>query len=279
MINEELTTIKIIGCGNNKIKDDLLILILSIAKNVSSPVEFTFLTADFPTLHSEYISLKKENVDYFDSILKSKNPKSSFKTINISEMVQKDVLSSINKNSTYSPYSYLRLYMHRIPQLTGKYLYLDTDTIVAKDIKELYDTNISEYELAAVKDFYGSRWINPKYCNSGVLLLNLEEIRKTNLFENALKRVLKLRMFMPDQSAINHYCRKKLILNRKYNHQSPKMKEGIVIHHFSKKIFFFPIIRAKNIKPHEIDSVHKVYKIHEYDEIFNEYLKLKDKIK
>jgi len=268
---------KLLLCGNNKVKDDLLILILSIIKTIDEPVEIHFLTGDFSFLNPDYIPLKEENISYYKKILKEKNNESDFKVHDISSLVIEDLRKSKNKKTVYSPYSFIRLYITQLLEFTRKILYLDTDVIICKDIKDLYETDISKYEFAACLDYYGRHWINKRYCNSGVMLINLDLCRERKLFERCLEKIKTKRMFMPDQSSLNKLVKDKLILDDKYNNQSPKQKEigDIVIRHFSKKIFYFPYFRTANIKPHMVDKVHKVLKFYEHDDILNEYLERK----
>lgn len=270
--------IQIMLCANDKVKDDILVLLLSIIKNVSAPVDIHFLTADFTFLKPEFIKIKEENAKFFDSLLKEKWPDANFIVHDITDLVSENLKKSKNKKTTYSPYCLLRLFSAKLDYIPEKILYLDTDTIVAKDIKDLYETDLSNYDIAAVRDFYGRHWINKNYCNSGVLLLNIKAIREGCLFDKCIEMVQKKRMFMPDQSAINKYCKRKLYLPDEYNYQNPKMGENIVIHHFSKKIFYLPFFHTVNIKAHNVEKVHSFFKIHEYDDILNKYLELKNNL-
>ena len=70
-----------------------------------------------------------------------------------------------------------------IPEIPDKILYLDIDMMAAKDISELYNIDISEYEYAAVREKYGSKIIRPDYINAGMLLLNMNKIKETGLLK------------------------------------------------------------------------------------------------
>lgn len=270
---------QVVICGNNKIKDDLLILILSIVKNVSIPLEIHFLTANLENLNKEYIPLKKENADFYNKLLKTKNKDSSFTVHDITNLVEKEIYFSSNRKTGYTPYIFLRLFIDRLDFLNDKVLYLDTDIIVNSDLNSLFSIDISNYEFAACLDYYGKDWISKKYINSGVILFNLEKCKKTNLFKKCLSFMKNRKLIMPDQSALNKCVESKLIIDSKYNYQSPKVPTSkVVIHHFSKKIFFFPIFSTKNIKPHDVDNVHKVLKLFCYDDILEDYKKYKDKL-
>ncbi len=89
--------------------------------------------------------------------------------------------------------TYYRLYISEVlPKNIQKALYLDSDLIVEQDLKELWNTDISKYVLGAIEDIEGidsrNRLDLPnKYFNAGVLLLNLNKLRKTNLLSTSVK--------------------------------------------------------------------------------------------
>ena len=157
-----------------------------------------------------------------------------------------------------------------IEELPDKILYIDTDIICYKDIKELFDIDISQYELAVATDCIGRKAINKKYMNSGVILMNLKRIRKTESFEKAREMCNNKWMMMPDQSAIYRCCKEKLYLPDKYNEQKAR-KEDTVIRHFSMTIRWLPIFHLVNIKPWNVEKVHEKYHIFDYEDIIEQY--------
>jgi lipopolysaccharide biosynthesis glycosyltransferase len=76
-------------------------------------------------------------------------------------------------------------------------LYIDVDAVVLGDVRELWDTDLEGAALGAVIDCEGepeafaARWDLPQsdrgYFNSGVLLLDLDQIRARKLFTAALQ--------------------------------------------------------------------------------------------
>lgn len=132
-------------------------------------------------------------------------------------------------------------------------------------------------------DYYGKWFFKNKkfkfdYVNSGVLLLNLEKIRQTKLFERARKMCQDKKMFMPDQSSINKLSIGKKIEKRKYNEQR-KLKKDTVFQHFTTSFRFFPFFHKVTIKPWDIDKVHQKLKIFEYDDIIMRISKNKKRTK
>lgn len=81
---------------------------------------------------------------------------------------------------------------------------------------------------------------------------------------------------LADQAALNKTISHRKLVNRKYNEQEERPREDTVLHHFSNNFKFWPYFHVQKVKPFEIDKVHEVLKITEYDDILNEYSKLKD---
>lgn len=173
----------------------------------------------------------------------------------------------------------LRLFADELPELPERILYLDDDIIVRQNIDKFYHQNLDHTELVGVLDHYG-RWFFHNqfkifdYINSGVLLLNMPEIRKTQLFARVRQLMQTKKMFMPDQSAINKLAKTKKIAPRRYNEQR-KLHSNTAIQHFTTSFRFFPYFHTLTVKPWQVDLVHKKLKLHEYDSLLNQYLQLK----
>ncbi|MBR6127486.1 glycosyltransferase family 8 protein [bacterium] len=116
-------------------------------------------------------------------------------------------------------------YRLKIPELIKekKVLFLDVDIVVRYDIAELYSYDISDCYFAGVEDkqYEMRERINlpydQQYTNGGVLLMNLDKLRKDNFYEFS-KKMLSERTFLNDQDAVNEFSGKKLLgLPLKYN--------------------------------------------------------------
>ena len=83
--------------------------------------------------------------------------------------------------------TYYRLVINEVlPKHIEKVLYLDCDLIIEQDLKNLWDIDISDVILAGVEDNLSISKANKlkihgKYCNAGVLLLNLKRLRNIDL--------------------------------------------------------------------------------------------------
>ena len=107
--------------------------------------------------------------------------------------------------------TYYRLRIPEIlPENIQKALYLDGDMIIEQDLKELWDVDMSDYMLGAVEDEEGIEsgmrlGLTKKYFNAGLLLLNLNKLRKINLIRDGISYLGKNRerIIYQDQDILN----------------------------------------------------------------------------
>ncbi len=246
---------------------------MSAIKHTNDQLNIYILTADVSELNKDYSPLTENQIEILNKVVKERNPLSNVTLIKLGQDFNDWILSSSNKNNSYTPFAFLRLFADTV-DLPNKIIYLDTDIMLNGNIKELMDTNISNHEMAVVLDRYGRFFIKPSYFNSGVLLMNMKKIKESGLLKKVRDYCSKKKMGFPDQSALNKFCKNKLYLPRKFNEQG-KLRNDTIIHHFSKKIKWFPIFHTINIKPWNIDDVQNKYKCHAYDATYEEYLKIK----
>lgn len=267
----------ILFCGNDKMEEGLFLSSLSLKNNIKEPLHIYVLTIRFSYERKPYFPVSNELVDYLDTILKQSNPDSFVKLIDITELFAKQVPLA-NLGTRFTPCCMLRLYADKISELPDKILYLDTDILCRRDISELYHEDMTGHEIAGVPDHYG-KWLFHRqlfkfdYINSGVLLMNLKLIRKTGLLEKCREKCVEKKMFMPDQSALNELSTSIKLLPRKFNEQK-KLKDDTVLQHFTTTFRFWPWLHSLTVKPWQIDKVHNILRIHEYDDLFDEYTAL-----
>lgn len=118
-----------------------------------------------------------------------------------------------------------------LPQY-NKVIYLDADMVVNRDIQHLFDIDIGQNSIAAVKDYamkgfikyktmcrdacgsltaeeYLKQYLGMKnpydYVQSGTLVLNTEKIRKTGTDQLILQDLCKTSYWFPDQDLINKH--------------------------------------------------------------------------
>ena len=269
----------ILYCGDQGIARGLLVSILSLLKHHKTPLFIYILTINYQNV----TPFSKKSAKFLDKLVKEKNPKSFVKLIDATDVFVKD-LPKKNMKTYFTPSSMLRLYIDKIPELPkDKILYLDYDVVCRGDITEFYQTDLEGIEAAGVLDIYGKNFYHfnfPKtdYMNSGVMLFNMTECKKTKMFERAVGLCKRRKMLLADQMALNKMIKNRKLLPRKYNEQGERPRKDTVLHHFSNNFKFLPFFHVQKVKPYEVEKIHKILKITEYDNILKEYEKLKDNL-
>ncbi|MBQ2672569.1 glycosyltransferase family 8 protein [Candidatus Saccharibacteria bacterium] len=273
----------ILYCGDQGIKNGVLVSILSILMRSGKENEYHFYIATIDYKNTK--PFQKSTVKFLDTLAKSYNCNNLVELIDATEVFVND-LPDKNMGSYFTPCSMLRLYINRMPEIASlkRVLYLDYDVIARGDFGDFYNTDMDDVEAAGVVDIYGKYFyhyrglFNFDYINSGVMLFNMNECLKNNVFGRATQLCKKRKMMLADQAALNKVISKRKLMPRKYNEQADKPKNDTVLHHFSNNFKFWPYFRVQKIKPFEIDKIHSVLKITEYDDIFKEYEKLKENL-
>ncbi len=268
----------ILYCGDRNILDGLILSVLSLKNHTDRPLCIQVLTMNFEHEGREFHALRQEDLVLLDRTLREKNPDSRIQVINIENLFQKN-LPQANLATRFTPCCMLRLYADLVDEIPARTLYLDTDVLCRKLFDRFYDQPMEDAELAGVLDYIG-RWFfhnrpfQMDYLNSGVLLLNMKRIRENGLFEECRERCRRKRMFMPDQSSLNKLTETRLIWPRAYNEQRI-LRDDTIFQHFTTGFRFRPVFHMLCVKPWEIDRVHNVLKLNEYDELYEEYGRLK----
>ena len=268
----------VLYCGDQGIARGVLVSILSLIKHNNLPLNFYILTINYENTKP----FKEKTAKFLDSLVKKKNSKSFVKLIDATDVFVKN-LPKKNMGSYFTPCSMLRLYIDKIPEIAklDRVLYLDYDVVCRADISEFYNTDLDGIEAAGVLDIYGKNFyhyhglFNFDYMNSGVMLFNMKECLRTKMFGKAVKLCEKRWMMLADQAALNKSIRYRKLLPRKYNEQGERPRDDTVLHHFSNNFKFWPYFRVQKVKPFEVEKIHDVLKITEYDDVLNEYDKLK----
>lgn len=261
--------LNIMFCGDSNAREGIFLSALSICKNTSQDINIYILTASI----DKYRAI---NQDFADKIMQNRLIKrKKGVTVTIIDMTETfgAYLPLANMATRFTPLCMLRLFADTAPQIPDKILYLDADVMCRKDFGDMYDLDISQYEIAGVPDRYG-KWFfgnifKHSYLNSGVLLMNMKKIRQSGLFQRCRELCREKKLFMPDQSALNKLAEKRTIPS-KYNSQG-KIKEDTVFKHFTTYFKFFPYIRAVTVKPWHTEKLHDELKIYEFDDILDEY--------
>lgn len=124
--------------------------------------------------------------------------------------------------------SYCRLFLDCIlPAEVDRVLYLDSDVLIVGDLSDLWSLDMGEYCVAGVKDCLGKKYYellglndNANYCNSGVMLQNLQLWRSKNIGDRIREYVSKNGgyVFFMEQTVYNAVFQGQiLILPPRYN--------------------------------------------------------------
>lgn len=274
MKNENI--IPIILVANNNFINQVAALITSIVDNSSQKnlLRFYILNSDITEQNK---TLLKQHIYKYNK----------FHQINFVDMkkyTSNQMLQKYLNNDTYiTPETYYRFYIIEMFNEYKKVLYLDCDMIVVDDIWKLYTINIDNYYAAVVEDFavvnsfiknrqeiyskftwkqYLEEKLHKKdkVCfNAGMLLLNLDSLRKNNIEQKLFDFLEKESPLQyQDQDVLNSVfdCKVKFI-DEKFNLlQSRFTKEPVIVHYIGGN------------KPWNS------YKANEYFELYWKYLKL-----
>ena len=270
--------INVLFSGNEKVFDGVLTCVLSILKRTDTkePFRFYVYTMDATRVMPKYTPISDPMIEFLDGIVKEYNVENSMVKVDVTELYVKEFAYCPNEQAYCSAYTLLRLFADIVPDMPDKLLYLDVDILFNRDIRLLYDIDITEYEYAAARDHYGKYLLNPNYINAGVLLFNMKKIRETGLLEKSRKLIKEKKLVFADQSAVYRSTTKKKMLPQRFNDQK-FLHKHTVVRHFSKRLFYLPYPHTDNIKQWRVSDIHRVFGYYVFDDILYEYIYLKNK--
>ena len=267
----------ILFCGDKNVQDGLLIAVLSLLENTQEHLDIYVLTLDMSMNGRIYSPIEQTFVDYLNETVSAQYDDRLYTKLIDTTDLFKDETPDANLSTRFTPCCMLRLFADKIDEIPDRILYLDTDVICRRDFGDFYYQNMDGVEIAGVLDYYGS-WFFRKnifkrdYLNSGVLLMNMCELRKTGLLSSCRHMCTTKQMFMPDQSALNKLSVSKRICEIKYNDQR-RLHSDTVFQHFTTHFRFFPYVRTETVKPWQTEEVTTILHIpeSEYGALFAKY--------
>lgn len=144
--------------------------------------------------------------------------------------ISKDMVEGLPLIQHFRLATYFRVLSPMILKDLNKLLYLDADMIIDGNIRKLWEINIDNYVLAAVReeavgdlDKRLNIPTNYKYFNAGTVLLNLKKIREEKIFEKVLSYLKEnsSEMLYLDQDALNALIYKEwLEIDEKWNYHN-----------------------------------------------------------
>ncbi len=192
--------------------------LLSLLKNNPGPIEVVILSADLGAQDSESIRPLEA--------LRARFPELSLRFIAV-DTKRFDRLDTNADLSHISRETYFRYLLPEVLPDRKRVLYLDADLLICASLKTLWETPMGEAYVAGVRDVPLTKLGHPTtvgiaahepYINAGVLLFNLEAMRRDNLTERLLHLSAERTLPFMDQDALNLACRKRIhLLPAAYN--------------------------------------------------------------
>lgn len=259
--------IHVLQTGNSKIFQGICLNVLSMMKHTKEPIHLHIMTMEISWSNVPKISL--ESCEYLRKVMKGFNFANEVSYYDVSKEFEETFKDTPNMNPKYSPASLIRLLFTRYIDC-DKLIYLDADTMTCASLQEFEKIDIENKEMAVCLDYLGKFWIKKDYFNSGVLYINVKRVKETGLFEKAIELLQHKKLYFSDQSALYKFCKERVYIPFRFNEQR-SIKEDTVIKHFCKGIRYFPFFKVYNYKQWNVKMLHKFFKMHDFDDIFEDY--------
>jgi len=147
--------------------------------------------------------------------LEAQTPNYSVRCVDVSKYINPH-LDNLPKNSKYiTKETYYRIIIPSLLSEYNKAIYIDCDLVVLGDISKFYDFDVSKHMVAGVrnplheimKEHIEELGLDPyKYINAGVLLMNLDMMRKKGFEDTCFELLATRELKFMDQDAINLAC-------------------------------------------------------------------------
>ena len=139
------------------------------------------------------------------------------KVINVSQQTWFDP-DGPNFNKPWTYMSLMQAALSKIFPELDRILNLDVDTIVKKDISDLWDLPMDDYYFAAVEETNKEHHIGEEYFNCGVTFWNLAKLREDGKDDEIIRAINTTDYKFANQDAENELCRGKIYkLPNEYN--------------------------------------------------------------
>lgn len=199
--------IPVVFAANDKYVPYLGVALFSLINHASKENEYQIyiLNADISTMHMEkLLQLKKDNIyiHFYD----------------ISRYMEGINIGTVAHLSQETAY---RLLIDQLFSDYKKILYLDSDIVIRKDVAKLYEIDLRENVLGAVRGRLfppGVEYIQKTlgldiqdYFNAGILLINVELFRELKIGREGLAMLSKRCYATQDQDVLNLLCAGKVL--------------------------------------------------------------------
>lgn len=217
-MKENLNTIPIFFTVDDKYVPFLAVALQSLIENSSEK--------NYYLIKILYTSITEENQE---KIKKYEKENVNIEFVDLNYYINK-IKNKLYTRDYYSVTTYFRLFIPNLYPQYNKALYLDCDIVLLADVAKLYNIDMGENLVAAAPDDviqkievfqeYAEKVVGVadyrNYFNAGVLLMNLDELRKFDFQEKFLYSLEKIKFAVAqDQDYLNRLCkgRVKIISN------------------------------------------------------------------
>lgn len=264
----------------------LAVAIKSLIENASKEYEYII-----KVLHT---NVKEKNVR---KIKKFETENVNIEFVNLSYYIKK-VQDKLYTRDYYTNTTYFRMFLPELYPQYDKVLYLDSDIVVLGDISQLYNTEIGTNLVAAAPDDiiqynkvfqeYAEKVVGvvkyQNYFNAGILLMNLDQLRKFNFQDKFLYLLGTVKFSVAqDQDYLNRLCKGRVtlinnqwdimpVINRKINKEDIK----IIHYNFAYKPWRFEDVQYKEYfweyarKTEFLDEIQKIKDSYTEEERFQD---------
>ena len=148
-----------------------------------------------------FAGLDDSDVLWLESIVKYHDSGSHLKTVDVSALYAEYLENNPNRESAFTPFTTLRLLADLALPDVDDALYLDCDVIVQKNLRDMYYGYLPKCEAYCAYSIpYACEWEGEMV--AGVLLFNLDRIRKSGFLAKARDNINRNVYRFPDQMAI-----------------------------------------------------------------------------
>ena len=222
----------------------LHVALISLIKNASKDRRYKIIVV--------YQELNEENRNNLAKLVEDyPNFEMEFKFMKQSLDMITDRIENRLRSDYFTMTIYFRIFIPDMYPEYDKAIYIDSDIIVPGDISELYDTDMHDNLIGVVTDgsvndvpelqryMTGSLGLKlGDYFNSGMLLMNMKELRNVHLAEHFLYLLNKYHFdcVAPDQDYLNSMCYGKIeyldsCWDAMPNRNKPEIENPKIIHY------------------------------------------------
>ena len=222
----------------------LHVALISLIKNASKDRRYKIIVV--------YQELNEENRNNLAKLVEDyPNFEMEFKFMKQSLDMITDRIENRLRSDYFTMTIYFRIFIPDMYPEYNKAIYIDSDIIVPGDISELYDTDMHDNLIGVVTDGsvndvpelqrYMTESLGLKlgdYFNSGMLLMNMKELRNVHLAEHFLYLLNKYHFdcVAPDQDYLNSMCYGKIeyldsCWDAMPNRNKPEIENPKIIHY------------------------------------------------